>query len=283
MSYRIGHTTIGKILKKVCSAIWECLLPESFPQLNEQRWRDIAEGFQKYCQFPNCLGAIDGKHVRIKKPKMSGSLFYNYKNYFSIVLLAIADANYKFIYIDVGDFGKESDSTIFKKSTIYKKLENNTLNIPSAQPLPGTSGPNMAYTFIGDEAFSLSPDVMRPFSGKVLTEKKRIFNYRLSRARRNVESAFGLLSSKWKIFQKSINVNLDLAVLLIKTCCSLHNFVRERDGFSIQDVMSVEGFIEVRQDTPRATRTSQSIQARNRLADYFVSDVGSVPWQMNSI
>ncbi|CAL1299096.1 unnamed protein product [Larinioides sclopetarius] len=142
----------------------------------------------------------------------------------------------------------------------------------------------MPYTFIGDEAFSLSPHIMRPFSGKVLPEKKRIFNYRLSRARRNVESAFGILSNKWKIFHKAINVNLDLAKLIVKTCCSLHNFVRDRDGFSIQDAMSIEELIDISQDNLCISRgTKQSIRARNNLTDYFVSDAGRVPWQMNYI
>lgn len=102
LTYRLGHTTIGKILRKVCSALWDCLREESFPEFTENSWRKIAEGFEKYSQFPNCLGAIDGKHVRIRKPRISGSLFYNYKNFFSIVLLAIVDAKYNFIYIDVG-------------------------------------------------------------------------------------------------------------------------------------------------------------------------------------
>ena len=172
LTYRIGHSTIGKIVRRVCRAIWETLKEESFPELTEERWKEIAEGFQIRSQFPNCLGAIDGKHVRIRKPRMSGSLFHNYKNYFSVVLLAIADANYKFIYIDVGAFGKNSDSSIFERTDFYKKLENNELNIPKGQPLPGTVGPNMPYTFIVDEAFSLSRNVMRPYSGKVLSHKR---------------------------------------------------------------------------------------------------------------
>ena len=280
LTYRIGHSTIGKIVRRVCRAIWETLKEESFPELTEERWKEIAEGFQIRSQFPNCLGAIDGKHVRIRKPRMSGSLFHNYKNYFSVVLLAIAGAIYKFIYIDDGAFGKDSDSSIFERTDFYKKLENNELDIPKGQPLPGTVGPNMPYTFIGDEAFSLSRKVMRPYSGKVLSHtKKNIFNYRLSRARRNVESTFGLLSNKWRIFQKATNVNLDLAIILIKTYCALHNFVRSRDGFNIQDALSVQGFNEMGQDTSRASL--QSTQARNKLADYFISNVGSVPWQTN--
>jgi hypothetical protein len=131
LTYRIGHSTIGKIVRRVCKAIWETLKEESFPELTEERWKQIAEGFQIRSQFPNCLGAIDGKHVRIRKPRMSGSLS-QLKNYFPVVLLAIADANYKVIYIDDGAFGKDSDSSIFERTDFYK-LENNELNIPKFQ------------------------------------------------------------------------------------------------------------------------------------------------------
>lgn len=110
-------------MKRVCGVIWEVLRSETFPELKEEQWRDTADGFQNYSQFPNCLGTIDGKHVRIRKPKMSGSLFYNYKNYFSIVFLGIVDVNYKFIYIDVGAFGKESDSTILKRHIFIRHLK----------------------------------------------------------------------------------------------------------------------------------------------------------------
>ena len=83
-------------------------------------WKIIAKKFREKLNFPNCVGAIDGKHVTIKAPGNSGSLFYNYKGTFSLVLLAIADANLKFIYIEVGAYGKNIDGGIFANSTLGK-------------------------------------------------------------------------------------------------------------------------------------------------------------------
>ena len=89
----------------------------------------IANDFYRRTQFPNCIGAVDGKHVRIKMPTDGGSLFYNYKHFFSILFLALVDANYCFIAVDVGTVGKSGDSSICKNSNIGRKLESNQLGI----------------------------------------------------------------------------------------------------------------------------------------------------------
>ena len=81
------------------------------------------EQFWNRWKFPNCVGCIDGKHVRIKKPLRSGSMYRNYKQYFSIVLQAVAGPDYRFLAIDIGAYGKESDGGIFRHSNLSKKLE----------------------------------------------------------------------------------------------------------------------------------------------------------------
>jgi len=73
----------------------------------EQEWKHVADGFNQLWQFRNCLGAIDGKHIIIKKPQKSGSYYYNYKGTFSVVLFAVVNANYEFIYIHMGAYQME--------------------------------------------------------------------------------------------------------------------------------------------------------------------------------
>ena len=84
--------------------------------------------------FPNCIGALDGKHVNIKPPANSGSYHYNYKQRFSIVLMALVDADYRFIYVDIRCNGRVSDGAVFRYCTLSSALENNTLDIPPPEP-----------------------------------------------------------------------------------------------------------------------------------------------------
>jgi hypothetical protein len=90
-------------------------------------WKQIAEGFYKQWQFPNCLGALDGKHVAIEKPPHSGSLYYNYKNFFNIVMLALVNSNYEFIMVDVGTNGRRSNGGVLGNSKFGQLLNKNSL------------------------------------------------------------------------------------------------------------------------------------------------------------
>ncbi|XP_049782855.1 uncharacterized protein LOC126184506 [Schistocerca cancellata] len=81
--YRLGHTTITEIVREVYILLWQKVYA-SKAMLTTEEWLKIANTFEKKANFPHCIGAIDGKHVRMIKPAHSGSLHYNYKNYFSI-------------------------------------------------------------------------------------------------------------------------------------------------------------------------------------------------------
>ncbi|EZA53811.1 hypothetical protein X777_06627 [Ooceraea biroi] len=96
LEYRVGKSTVHKIIPEVCHAIWLALQPVVLPTLSADEWKKKSEDFLFKWQFQNCVGALDGRHIEIQAPPCSGSHFFNYKGYFSIVLLALCDANYKF-------------------------------------------------------------------------------------------------------------------------------------------------------------------------------------------
>jgi len=198
---------------------------ETKPEPTTEHWLEISNTFYSKTNSPNCLGAVDGKHIRIQNLKSTGSLFFNYKKYFSIILIAVVDANLSFIYIDVGSYGKESDSNIFKKNSFGKKLYSNALNIPDPIPLPSSQSPPQPYVFVGDEAFAIHTNLLGPYTKRGLNNERRIFNYRLSRARRTVECAFGLLANKWRVLHTTILVSPKFVNDIVKSCCVLYNFV----------------------------------------------------------
>jgi hypothetical protein len=109
----LGETAVREIVKVCCKGIWNCLKATDIPEKTEDDWVSIDKDFYRRSQFPNCIGAVDGKRVRIKMPTDSGSLFYNYKHFFSILLLASVDANYCFTAADVGEVGKSGYSNVF--------------------------------------------------------------------------------------------------------------------------------------------------------------------------
>lgn len=166
----------------------------------EQEWEDVAKEFNDQWNYPNCIGALDGKHIVIRAPANGGSLYYNYKGTNSIVLMALVDANYKFLYVDVARNGRISDGGVFNRCSLSTALEQNTLNIPPAKPLPNRDVP-VPYMVVADDAFALKTYIQKPYSQQQLRGTQRVFNYRLSRARRVVENAFGILAARFRVLR----------------------------------------------------------------------------------
>lgn len=258
----------------------------------------MAEEYERLWNVPHCLGALDGKHVVLQAPKNSGSEFYNYKHTFSIVLFAVVDANYNFVFVDAGCQGRISDGGVFKNSQLNKKLEKGELSLPPAEQLNGRHR-SIPYFFIGDDAFALTENVMKPFPGTPLKgTPQRIYNYRICRARRVVENVFGIASSVFRVLRKPILLEPEKAQLIVMAVAHLHNFLRKRPSsvniytppgtFDYEsDGLLTEGnwrqpdhdmtsFLPIRNLPRRACRTAQEM--REELAEYFCNE-GRVEWQ----
>lgn len=258
-----------------------------FPKTANE-WLKIASDFERKWQFPHCLGAIDGKHVRIVPPKDSGSLYFNYKKTHSIVLMAIANAHCEFIYCDVGTNGRVSDGGVINNTLFYEQLVNNQLNIPEPTNF------DLDYVFVGDDAFALRPDLIKPYNRDSLNNERRICNYRISRARRVVENTFGILTSRFRIFNTAINLNVETIESVVLACCVLHNFLRKKsvtytplECFDQENVN--EGTINLgarcnpdilynleRRSGGQVLQKAKTV--REKFCTYFNGE-GSVPWQ----
>lgn len=128
----------------------------------------------------------------------------------------MCDSNYLFTLVDIGAYGKESDATVFKNSGLCDAITNNKLKLPEATPISEADDDVLPYVIVADEAFALLDHVMRPFGKNSLTTRRKVYNYRHSRVRRYIECAFAIMSNKWRIFHRPMNVRVCLAEDIIK-------------------------------------------------------------------
>lgn len=129
--------------------------------------------------------------------------------------------------VAVGAPGRRSDGGILRDSKIGAKFERNLMDLPPPSQICD-DGPALPYFLVADEAFGLSKYMQRPFPGRnsgTLAEGQRVFNYRLSRARRVIENSFGILASKWRIFRQPIQASKEKVEAITLAAVCLHNVV----------------------------------------------------------
>lgn len=198
--------------------------------------------------------------------------------------MALVDHNYCFTYIDIGCNGRISDGGVFRNCNLSDALENGLL--PEH------------HVIVGDAAFPLKPYLMKPYGGQNLTQREKNFNYRLSRSRRIVENAFGILVSRFQIFGKPLPYCPNTVDKIVKACCALHNWLRSMKSsteYSMDFEDTENGYLEEGTwrhlpseglvPIPRNmyNHSSQNArQIREEFADYFMGE-GSVPWQSRMI
>ena len=299
--WRVPHNTISIVVREVCEAIIHEYRDEMIaPPQTAAEWREITDDWLNRWNFPHVVGAIDGKHIACKAPANTGSEYFNYKGYFSVLLLAVVSSDYKFIWVDVSGKGASSDAHIYNESDLRDGLQNNDiLGFPQPDPLPGDTE-DVPYFLVGDDAFGLRIYMMKPYGSKDLTRKQRIFNYRLSRARRVVENAFGILANWFQVLLTTMMHEADTVRLLVKTCVLLHNLMRTRYpvmqnrlvDFQRPDGVLVPGAWRAGKNlddtrpvnVPGPNRDFRVAKAqRNLIMEWCNSPAGRVPWQDNML
>ncbi|XP_071105184.1 uncharacterized protein [Haliotis cracherodii] len=141
--------------------------------------------------------------------------------------MALVDSDYEFRWVDIGAQGGCPDAQIWNQCELKNAIERGVIGIQPAAPLPGDDRP-MSYYIIADDAFGMNTWLMKPFSRRGLANDERIFNYRLSRARRVDENTFGILANRFRCLLSVMLQDPDTvyAIVLARVC--LHNIMRVR-------------------------------------------------------
>ncbi|XP_064080597.1 uncharacterized protein LOC135197460 [Macrobrachium nipponense] len=160
----VSKSSICRFVPLVCQAIIDTYKPEVMkcPKTPEE-WNDVAKRFASKWNYFNCVGALDGKHVAIKKPKGGGSLYFSYKKFHSIVLMALSDAKYRFLFVDVGAEGVAGDGETWQKCNLARAITNNRAGLPQDRNLPNNDEP-IPFHIVAYDAFALNPWLMKPYS-----------------------------------------------------------------------------------------------------------------------
>lgn len=185
-------------------------------------------------------------------------------------------------------------SSICCRCSLSEALRDNTINIPPAKPLPGQTVPT-PYVLVADDAFPIKPYIMKPFPFRNMEKDQRIYNYRLSRARRIVENVFGICAARFRILRRAIDVRPENVTTIVMAICSLHNFLITEEGCGKKDFdTEVDGVIipgnwrqsqfdwQSAQQEQRG-RANSAVEIRTRFMNYFSSAEGAVSWQDASI
>ena len=189
----VGISTVSTIVQEVSESIidnlWDNAVAKHFP-VDETQFKEKVLDMEEHWQFPCCWAAVDGCHIPIKCPAGGPEMckeYHNFKNFYSIVLMGLVDAKYRFIWASCGFPGNSHDSIILQSTNLWDKIQDGQVIPPYAKNVDGV---DVFPLILGDSAFPFKPWLMKPYTNAVLTPKQRYFNYRLSRARMTTEGVY---------------------------------------------------------------------------------------------
>ena len=226
----LGRSTVSTVVGEVTEAIVTCMWKECITThmpVTEEDFKNKILDMEELWQFPFSWGAVDGCHIPIKCPPggaESMKEYHNFKNVYSVVLMAIVDAKYRFVWGSCGFPGNSHDSVILQSTSLWADIKGGRL--PNfSQFEQGIYVPPLLLT---DSAFPMEAWLMKPYSNAILTKEQRYFNYRLSRARMVVEGAYGQLKGRWRFLLRKSESNHFEVKMATLACMVLHNVCLEQ-------------------------------------------------------
>ena len=232
-AFGCGISTVSCIVSKDTKAI-SISLSSTYIKTpkTEKEVVELAVGFYAAHGFPQCIGAVDGTHIPLRRPIENATDYVNRTGFHSLNVQGCVDYHYCFIDVDIKWPGSVHDARIFAKSSLNRMLMDGT--IPRSPRTVVQNEDPVPICILGDPANPLLPYLMKEFPKGGNTPSEQFFGYRLPSARMAAECAFGRLKARCGILQKPIDLSMMNIHYTIFSCFILHNFC-EMEGELIYD------------------------------------------------
>ena len=241
-------TICSEVTRAIVENMWEDCVNKHLPKTPEEFKTKIVD-MEELWQFPYCWSAVDGCHIPIKCPPgglESCKEYHNFKNFYSIVMMALVDSKCRFIWGTCGFPGNSHDAIIFQSTQLWSDIKEGNFIPEIAANLNGVLVPPLV---VGDSAFPFQPWLMKPYGNAVLTPEQRYFNYRLSRARMVTEECYGQLKGRWRILLRKCEGSKEEVRVATLACMVLHNLCIDRgDTISKKLNLTVDPVTNQRRD-----------------------------------
>ncbi|KAJ8965380.1 hypothetical protein NQ317_015679, partial [Molorchus minor] len=163
--------------------------------------------------FPGTIGAIDGTHVAILKPRLEEHNFINRKGFHSLNVQIICDHKMLIRNINANFGGSTHDSFIWRNSQIQDYLNH----------LHEQGERNM--WLIGDSGYPLQPYLLVPIANAVEESPEHRYNMAHIAARNCIERCIGVLKTRFRCIlkERTARYSPDFVAKLVTVCGALHN------------------------------------------------------------
>ena len=276
------HEIVTQVFRLIVEHLWEECVMKHMP-CTEQEFKQKMKEMNDKWQFPFYWAAIDGCHIPIKCPPGGAAScreYHNFKNVYSVVLMAMIDSRYRFIWGSCGFPGNSHDAIIFQSTALWEKLKGDDFIPDIGHKVADIT---IRPLVIGDSTFPFQPWLLKPYTNAILTEKQRYFNYRLSRARMVTEGAYGQLKGRWSVLLRKnesepfqVKTTTLACMVLHNVCiekgdtiCSKLNLTRDPRSNEKRDCQAIRDALEMTACSKVSDSNAQATQIRNTLADMF--------------
>ena len=263
-AFGVSRAAVSVIVREVCHAISLHLGPKyiKMPATEEDVIKAVGE-FEKKFGFPQCLGAVDGTHVFIKRPSKNSTDYLNRKNRYSLNIQAMCDHNYCFTDVVIMWPGSVHDACMFVNSPLNEALR--TGKIPSCPRKIMDDEEAVPVCILGDAAYPLCPYLMKEFPGGGLTIQEQFFGFRLCSARVAIECAFGRLKARFGILKREMDISFPYLQEVIHSCFILNYCELQKEGLKEQNIEHEIRAISIDQPTVdkfKGNNSSDEAQAK---------------------